>query len=677
MSDMNIPGVTGTYDNYVEALMKVERVPRDNAQKDLDTYKDKRTAWQNVNRLASTLRKSSNALYSFNNPFAEKIVGSSDENAVTATATRSAENASFKIKVDKIASSDSFLSQPIDKKMEVPAGTYTFVVGDKTISFNWKGGNYRAFMDTINKRGKDILSVSEIKTASNSSSLLFKSEVLGEANRLQFEDDALTFALENGILKKNDGSAVGFDRQSVSVQPLSSDKIVFSKTVRGSDGNILEITVNKGAGSVSSGTPLPGQQDAGTVGTPATADTKTFEKLGTLSYQGITVTNEASSAGRLPETPPLPAPNTPAPSQNPAGGSAIPQGTNLNIFSLESARGVLIPLPPISNIDGEQKITVDLAEYGDVKALVLNNPNSNIQIDVSNIRIYDPKSTGEYTAANPVSVASDAQLEFEGIKISRPTNNIDDLIPGVTLNLHDKTEGAAKVDVEPDKELIKNSIIEFVANYNQVLTEINILTQINPEIIDELTYLTDEEREAAEKRLGLLSGDSALNGLKNQLRLNATAPYRATDETAIMLLSSLGISTNSSVGGGELEAGRLRGYLEIDEKKLDEAISNNLTDVKEFFGFDQNGDKLVDSGLAYTMYTQLSPYTDRGGIFATRITSLNTKITSSTEKIAEYDKKLAAKEKELKRKYKVMEGTLKDMQGQSDKIKSFSKQKGE
>ncbi|MEL3904636.1 MAG: flagellar filament capping protein FliD [Treponemataceae bacterium] len=676
MSDMNIPGVTGTYDNYVEALMKVERVPRDNAQKDLDTYKDKRTAWQNVNRLASTLRKSSNALYSFNNPFAEKIVGSSDENAVTATATRSAENASFKIKVDKIASSDSFLSQPIDKKMEVPAGTYTFVVGDKTISFNWKGGNYRAFMDTINKRGKDILSVSEIKTASNSSSLLFKSEVLGEANRLQFEDDALTFALENGILKKNDGSVVGFDRQSVSVQPLSSDKIVFSKTVRGSDGNILEITVNKGAGSVSSGTPPPGQQDAGTVGTPATADTKTFEKLGTLSYQGITVTNEASSAGRLPETPPLPAPNTPAPSQNPAGGS-IPQGTNLNIFSLESARGVLIPLPPISNIDEEQKITVDLAEYGDVKALVLNNPNPNIQIDVSNIRIYDPKSTGEYTAANPVSVASDAQLEFEGIKISRPTNNIDDLIPGVTLNLHDKTEGTAKVDVEPDKELIKNSIIEFVANYNQVLTEINILTQINPEIIDELTYLTDEEREAAEKRLGLLSGDSALNGLKNQLRLNATAPYRATDETAIMLLSSLGISTNSSVGGGELEAGRLRGYLEIDEKKLDEAISNNLTDVKAFFGFDQNGDKLVDSGLAYTMYTQLSPYTDRGGIFATRITSLNTKITSSTEKIAEYDKKLAAKEKELKRKYKVMEGTLKDMQGQSDKIKSFSKQKGE
>lgn len=300
MSDMNIPGVTGTYDKYVEALMKVERIPRDNAQKDLDTQKSKRAAWQTANRLASDLRKSANTLYSFNNPFAEKVVGSSEEKAITATASRSAENASFKVKVDKIASSDSFLSNPIDKKMEVAPGTYTFVVGDKTISFNWKGGNYRSFVEAINKRGKGILSVSEIKTTANSSGLLFKSEVLGEANRLKFEDDASTFALENGILKKNDTSAVGFDRQSVVVQPLSSDKIAFSKTVRGSDGNILEITVSRSAGGASG-------QAAQTIAPAAdeNASNKTFEQLGSLSYQGITITNEASSAGNLPVTEPL------------------------------------------------------------------------------------------------------------------------------------------------------------------------------------------------------------------------------------------------------------------------------------------------------------------------------------------------------------------------------------
>jgi flagellar hook-associated protein 2 len=143
-----------------------------------------------------------------------------------------------------------------------------------------------------------------------------------------------------------------------------------------------------------------------------------------------------------------------------------------------------------------------------------------------------------------------------------------------------------------------------------------------------------------------------------------------------VLLSSMGISTNSA-RGGEIEAGGLRGYLEIDEKKLDEAIANNLADMKEFFGADQNGDKLIDSGLAFTLYEQISPYTERSGIFATRISALDTKISSSTKKIAEYDKKLAAKEAELKRKYSAMEGTLKDMKTQSDKIKSFSAPKGE
>lgn len=660
MSDMNIPGVTGTYDKYVEALMKVERIPRDNAQKDLDAYKEMRKAWQNVGRLTVDLRKISNKLYSYENPFAEKIVNSTNEKAVTATASREAENASFKIQVDRIASSDSFLSKPVDKKMTVPAGNYTFIVGDKTISFNWKGGNYRSFMETVNARGKGILSVSEIRTTNDSKSLLFKSEIPGEANRLQFEDDALSFALENGIIKKNDSSSVNLDKQNLSLNPRSSETVHFSQTVRATDGNILEITLSRQNAAAA------GTQGANSSSASELNGMKSFEQLGRISYQGITITNEASSAGEL------------IGSAVPSTGTATPAAPsdtakNLNIISLQSSRGVLIPAPPVSDIDGEQKVVIDLAAYGDVKALAFNNPNSNLAFDISNIRVYDPKSNGEYTAAQPVSLAQDAIIDFEGIKIQRPTNQIDDLIPGVTISLHDKTEGRETVDVKPDNELVKNTIIEFVAHYNDLLSEINILTENRPEIIDELTYLSDEEREAAEKRLGLFSGDSTLSSIKNKLRVQTSSAYKANDETEIVLLKNIGISTNSSFGG-ELEAGRLRGYLEIDESKLDEAIKNKLPDIKSFFGFDQNGDLLVDSGLAFTLYDQLKPYVDRGGIFANRVASLDRKIKNTTDKISEYDKKLATKEKQLKAKYHALEGTIQDLSTQSDKIKSFSNQ---
>lgn len=669
MSDLSIPGVSGTYDKYIEALMKVERIPRDNAQKDLDKFKDKRLAWQNVNSLSSKLRTSSNALYSFNNPFAEKTVVSSDEGAITATTTREAENNSFKIAVERIAKPDSFLSSPMQKDQIVPAGKYTFVVGDKTISFNWKGGSYKSFAETINKRGKGILSVSEIKTTRDSTSLLFKSEVPGIENRLQFEDDALTFALEQGIIKKNDTSSIGLDKTNLILSPRSSDKINFSETVRAAGGNVLEITLSKRS-AVQGST----AQNGAPVSSPLPESAaQTFEQLGSVSYAGITITNENSSAGTLPETSPLPAgtqnntgTNTQAVAEN-AGGE------NLNVFSLESTRGVLIPMPPLSNTNEEQKIIVDLAGYGDVKALVLNNPNPDTEFDIKNIRIYDPAAVGDYVPANPVSVAQNAVVNFEGITIERPTNDIDDLVPGVTFHLHDKTEKQATLSIEPDKELVKNAIIEFVANYNNMLTEINILTQNRPEIIDELTYLTDEEREKAHDRLGLLMGDTTLNSLKNTLRVKTSAAYKPSDDSTIIMLSSFGISTNSN-RGGSIESSALRGYLEIDEKKLDDAIANNLSDIKLFFGYDSSGDMLVDSGLAYTIYEQLTPYTQRGGIFATRTATLDSQISSTTKRIEDYDKKLAKKEKELKQKYSSLEGTLQNLQTQSDKIKSFSDQ---
>lgn len=672
MSDISVPGVTGTYDNYVDALMKVERIPRENAQKELDNYTEKRKAWQNVNMLSSNLRKISNKLYSYENPFSEKTVESTNEKAITATSSRDAENASYKIRVDRVASADSFLSNPIDTNLTVPAGNYTFIIGDKTISFNWRGGKYRAFIETINKRGKGLLSVSEISTTPNSKSLLFKSEVLGESNRLSFADDALIFALENGIIKKNDLSTVNLNKTNFTLQPKSSEKISFSNIIRGNDANILEITLNKKNIPISENT---NKIDPKTnlSNNLKNTDIKTYERLGNVSYNGITIINNPSESGNLQVTENNALEtnlNTENKSQQ---NSYILENTkNLNLVSLESTKGVLIPTAPISDIDGEQKITIDLSEYGDVKAIAFNNQNSNLAFEVSNIRVYDPKSNGEYVAVNPVSLAQDAIIDFEGIKIQRSTNEISDLIPGVTLNLHDKTEGTETIGVKPDAELVKNAIIEFVANYNNLLTEINILTQGRVEIIDELTYLTDAEREAANLRLGLFYGDSTLNTIKNNLRNLTNSPYKADDESKIILLKNIGISTNSSVG--QIEAARLRGYLEINEKELDEAIKNNLSDIKSFFGFDKNGDMLIDSGLAFVLYEQLTPYVQRGGIFANRLTSIDSKIKTTTSKISAYDKKLAEKEKQLKAKYRSLEGTLKDLGAQSDKIKSFSNQ---
>ena len=161
---INIPGVSDKYktNDLVESLMAVERKPLDREKENLETYKTQQSAWRDVNRRMSTLRDSVKSLYSFENPFNNKLASSSDENAITASAGREAEFGSFKIDVDEIAKADRFLSGTIDKNTKVPAGTYGFQVGDKSVSFKWKGGKLSDFVNALNKRGSSIVKASVI-----------------------------------------------------------------------------------------------------------------------------------------------------------------------------------------------------------------------------------------------------------------------------------------------------------------------------------------------------------------------------------------------------------------------------------------------------------------------------------------------------------------------------------
>ena len=212
-----------------------------------------------------------------------------------------------------------------------------------------------------------------------------------------------------------------------------------------------------------------------------------------------------------------------------------------------------------------------------------------------------------------------------------------------------------------------------VAHYNRVMAELNILTQNKPEVISEIQYFTEDETKTAEERLGMMLGDSTLTGLKNALQRITSSGYRANDTTTITILSQLGISTRSTAGSG-VDSSKLRGYLEIDEKKLDEALKTKIEDIKLLFGFDSDGDLVVDSGIAQALDKNLTPYVQTGGIFPNRTSGLGTKITASEKKIAQLDTQLERKEAELKSQYGQMEGTLNSLQNQSNSISNFSKQ---
>lgn len=651
MSDISIPGVTASKyktDELVEGLMKVERIPRERADTDLKAYKKQQSAWREINQQSTTLRDSAKTLYSFNNPFSEKTTESTNERAITASATRDARDQSFKVSVTQVAQADSFLSAEVPKDGKVPAGTYGFSVGEKSVSFPWKGGSYRDFIDALNRRSNGLIRGSIIQVTPSTQSILVEALKTGAAQRLKFDGDALAFALDAGLIKKNDASVITPSDTGFTAAPQSNKVIDFSSVARAKDGLVLEyaVSVHENQGD-----------EADAIQSPPTGPNT--GNPGSITYGGITVVNAASETALADE--PVAPPAKKEPVNDPA------------VLSLRTTRGVAIPLPQIPEGADRMTVTVPLSEYGDVNALLANNRNTAKTVTLEGIRIYDPKAAGDYAPVNPVSVAQNAIMKYEGITVTRDKNEIDDLVPGVTINLQEPTDKTETLTVKPDTAGAKESIITFVANYNRVIAEINILTQDKSEIISEIQYFTPEEKKDAEDRLGMMLGDTTLNAVKSSLQRITTNMYPTGDGKSLRMLAQLGISTKTTAGGG-IDSSRLRGYLEIDEKKLDDALKTKMSDVKSLFGFDTDGDLVIDNGVAQAMDAALSPYVQTGGIFGTRTSGLATKITATEKKIAQLDTQLAAKEAELKAKYGQMEGTLNSLQNQSNSISNFSKQ---
>ena len=303
----------------------------------------------------------------------------------------------------------------------------------------------------------------------------------------------------------------------------------------------------------------------------------------------------------------------------------------------------------------------------------MRNANTGIEYSVSKIESVDEKASLGYTPVNAVSNAGDAIIKYEGITITRPDNKIDDVIPHITLNVSHKTERPATIKIEPDTEAAKDALINFVGRYNQIIAEINILSQNKPELISELDYLSKDEEDAYKEKLGLFSGDFSLTNAKSSMQDIIGAVYQESEYSEITMLSQIGISTNATNYSG-YNPTKMRGYLEINEKILDETLKNNLDSIKTLFGYDSDGDLIIDSGIGVRLDKQLTAYVQSGGILANKNSTLDRQVKASEQKIARLETQLNQKEAELKAKYGQMESTLNSLEGQSNSINNFTQQ---
>ena len=680
MPGINIPGVTDKYNTNetVEKLMQVERIPLNREEKTLENYKQQQSAWRNVNRKMSTLRDSVKSLYSFDNPFNNKLTTSTEEYAITADATRNASYDSFKVDVIQPATADRFLTAELENDTKVPAGTYTYKISDKTVSLRWKGGSLTDFSDALNRRGNNLIKTRVIGASKGKKTLSIESLKTGAENKLIFENDAKTFAETSGMITKikPQTTTIGLTRndfrtpedtvqEQARMPKINSSKLIVSDnniTVPPRTGFSIQIpnnVTNEKGNHLQFSIKSKEVQDI-TIELNKQPEKPIFPESGIASFKDVIIHNAPVDDSLPTETLIKPEP--------------LEKITTDNVLYVKMIDGSekLIQTPSLFT-SNETTIDIPLDEYEGIQAIILRNRNTGHEFSLSSIEAMNPSQNLGFIPQHPITVADYAIIKYEGITIKRPTNEIDDVIPEITLNIHDKTEKTATISIKPDVESAKDALITFVGNYNQAISELNILSQNKPELIEELDYLSEEEKETEREKLGLFLSDSTLTGLKSNLQTTTTAKYQFSDSATITMLSQIGIATNATNYSGYTPS-KLRGYLEIDEKTLDSQLEKHLEDVKNIFGYDSDGDLIIDSGIGVKLDKQLTAYVQSGGIFALKTSGLDAKIKSTEQKIARLEAQLDDKEADLRIKYGRMEGTLNSLESQQSTISNFSKQ---
>jgi len=670
MSDLSIPGVTDTYNTQkiIDALMSVKREPLTRMQKEVDLEGRQKTAWQDMTRKLSGLRDSARALFGFQNPFNDRIAGSSDEKSLTAAATRAAVEETKNITVRQVATADRFLSRSLPRDFTVDAGTYVFRVGDKEARISFGGGSLKDFVAALNARGGPLVQASLVNDTKDTQVLLVEGKLTGAKNRLSFLESAAPLAVKAGMLERAlSGSrpvtldpkglaawttpldAAGYSLQNgtLTLNPGSELKIPVSPSAALNPNMVLELSVKT---ERIPDQPLPEVKPPPGPAVPPT---------GSVEFGGVKIQSEPSRA-------PLPEWQPPKPPE---------KISDMQVLFMEGD-GKTIALPELADSADFQRVQVPVGDLASaIDALDLRNRNTNRRIVLKDISLFDKTQRGDYVPTKTLSQAGDAVLLMDGIEVTRAANTVDDLLPGVTLTLKAPSAAPVEVSVTHDIEGIKKQVISLIGAYDRIITDIDVLTRKDATIIDAADYLSDDEKKKSREDLGLLFGDLSLQQLKNSLQTTMMNPYPTSLGADMRLLAQIGISTDvRALGSASIDKTKLRGYIEVDEQKLTRGISLSPEAVKQLFGNDTDGDLVVNAGVAYSLDTLLRPYVQTAGIFPQRVTNLDAKIARNNHEITDYKATLDDYQAELKKKYGQMQGALDTLNKNSQTIQNFNTQ---
>jgi flagellar hook-associated protein 2 len=223
------------------------------------------------------------------------------------------------------------------------------------------------------------------------------------------------------------------------------------------------------------------------------------------------------------------------------------------------------------------------------------------------------------TSSNWLQSAQDAQMEVNGVAVTRSTNTITDVLDGVTFDLYapTTTNTPARVDFTRDISGITNKVEALVQAYN--------------DFEENLKILGDRESEVEEFG-GALANDSFLRSVRSQVRSLLISESSSPGAT-ITAARDVGLSFDRA------------GVLQLDKDKLAAQLKDNFAQVAQMFTANANNQSIYSpaaGGVAGDAVKKLDAMMRSTGVVAQQT-------TSAKDQVKRYQRELEKLEEQMKK----------------------------
>jgi len=256
---------------------------------------------------------------------------------------------------------------------------------------------------------------------------------------------------------------------------------------------------------------------------------------------------------------------------------------------------------------------------------------------------YSSPVAGLDLAPEPLASASNAPVKVDGLTITRSSNAVDDVIPGVYLDLLSTNVGSpADIRVTRDTAAIKENLQAVVKAYNDAVNDIGILTGARSDDPEDIYS-------------GSLKGDSTVRLIKTRLREMFVADS-STPGTTLTAFRDLGLDLDRT------------GVMSLNETSLDSALANNFDDVVTLFSAGTNNQSefgTASRGIAGDAVKAINDLISSRGTIMTQSEGSQTRIDEYKVKLEALNTRMEA----LLLRYTKQFGIMETMVGQSNALR--------